>query len=134
MRTNRRAFLGALCLGLSAGCLEGYPGATGPRNPPDAPAGDPRDLPEREPLYVSDFSFEETGDGDLRAVVAVANRTDDDLTAAVVARVAVGDEEHEKRAEVNVPGGGKTEVAFDFPVAYEAFERDGSFRPSASVA
>ncbi|WP_129115733.1 transcriptional initiation protein Tat [Halegenticoccus tardaugens] len=135
MATKRRALLCALGLGLFGGCLSNPPGPTGPRTPPKSPEPTPREeTEEKPPLYVDDFEFEETAEGELRAIVTVGNRTGDDLDGTVVGLVTVGDDEHEESEDVTVAGDGVAEVRFAYPVAYEDFERNGSFTPSVTAS
>jgi hypothetical protein len=110
--------------------MAGLPGPTGPRNPPAEPENDPRQGPDREPLVVDSFDFEATDGGKLLATVVVRNRTGTERSVTVVGRAEVDGERFVETAEgVEVPGEGTLAVDLVFDASYEAFERDGSFRP-----
>ena len=117
---KRRSALGLLAASLSlpAGCLSDAPGVTGPRNPPSAPADDPREPPEREPLRITEFDFGESDDGRLRVFGTVENRTETERRATVRVSVTT-DETYERTVEVDVPAGSTAEFEVVFDLAYE---------------
>lgn len=133
---RRRSFLGALAAlaaGAGGGCLADPPGATGPRSPPTGPPTDDEWGPVENPLFVSTFALEPTADGDLRATVDVGNRSAGARTGTVTGVLVVGGRRSERSTTVRVAGSGRATAALVYPVAYDAFERDGSFEPTVST-
>ncbi|SFR68818.1 transcriptional initiation protein Tat [Halogeometricum limi] len=119
---TRRTFLRALpasVLAVGGGCLGSPPRGTGPRRPPDAPAGQPRQTPEKDELYVERFDFEATDSGGLRVFGAVGNRGDVERVATVRVRVTVGGESYTDEEDVTV-GPGETAT---FSTAFEVTEK-----------
>lgn len=110
---------------LLGGCLGSLPGATGPRNPPDPPADQPRRTPDRPDLVVGAFDFEEGDDGALRVFGTVENRGDVRRTATVRAAARVDDDSHVRETSVDVDAGSTAEWAVTFDVAYDAFAAGG---------
>ncbi|ELZ98825.1 hypothetical protein C440_00675 [Haloferax mucosum ATCC BAA-1512] len=127
---ERRRFLGVVAVGLSSGCLSGLPGATGPRNPPEAPAGKPRETPEVPPVRVSAVDFEATEDGRVRVFGDIVNDAESERVVTVEIRIEIKDEESVKTQEVTVPSGGKTPFETVFDVSYNAFTRNGNLNVS----
>ncbi|WP_435184368.1 transcriptional initiation protein Tat [Halobellus sp. EA9] len=126
---DRRTVLAAATGSLSAllgGCLGAAPGATGPRHPPDAPAGEPRRTTAPPPLGVGTFDFEATDAGDLRVFGTVRNRSEAERTATVTVTVGLGEEEFEREASLAVPAGETAEWSVTFDVAYERFTTNGN--------
>lgn len=136
---RRRRLLAAAPLALG-GCLGTLPGPTGPRNPPEETPDDGRnegpdgDGGEEEPLAFEDFEFVERDDGQLRVVVIVANRTDEEREATVRGEVETGEGDEEstfaETVEVTVPAGGEARAVLDYAIPYDEFSENGSFRPS----
>lgn len=107
------------------GCLSRLPRATGPRNPPDAPADQPRETPDRPDVVVGTFDFEATDDGALRVFGTVENRGDVQRTGTVRVTVGVGGDEFVREASVTVASGATAEWAVTFDVAYDRFAGGG---------
>jgi hypothetical protein len=122
---ERRRLLGLVAIGLSSGCLSGLPNATGPRNPPEAPAGEPRDAPEVPPVRIANFDYESTDDGRLRVFGSVVNDAGSERVATVRVRAVVDDTESVREARVTVPSGETASFAVDFDVEYDRFARSG---------
>ncbi|RDZ45432.1 transcriptional initiation protein Tat [Haloferax sp. Atlit-10N] len=127
---ERRRLLGLVAVGLSSGCLGSLPGATGPRNPPDAPAGEPRDTPEVPPVRISEVDFEATDDGRLRVFGTVVNDSGAERIATVEARVSVRDEESTRSQELAVPAAGSADFAIEFEFEFDAFRNNGDLNVS----
>ncbi|MFB6090311.1 MAG: transcriptional initiation protein Tat [Halobellus sp.] len=111
---------------LLGGCLGSAPGATGPRNPPDAPADEPRRTDAPPAVSVGTFDFEATDGGDLRVFGTVRNRSDVERNATVTVTVSLDDDEFERQTSLAVPAGGSAEWSVTFDVAYERFTKNGS--------
>ena len=124
-RMKRRRLLGLVAVGLSSGCLEGLPTATGPRNPPEAPAGEPRDTPEVPPVRITTFDFESTDDERLRVFGEVVNDAGSERTVTVRVRVTVGGSESVRDTDVTVPSGETAPFSVEFDVEYDAFASNG---------
>ncbi|KAB1189259.1 MULTISPECIES: transcriptional initiation protein Tat [Haloferax] len=122
---ERRRLLGLVALGLSSGCLGALPNATGPRNPPEAPAGEPRNTPEVPPVRISDFDFESTDDGRLRVFGEVVNDAGSERVATVRVRIVVGGSESIRDADVTVPSGETASFSVEFDAQYGDFAKNG---------
>jgi hypothetical protein len=107
------------------GCVGRLPRATGPRNPPDAPADQPRETPDRPDLVVGTFDFEATDDGTLRVFGTVENGGDVQRTGTVRVTVGVGGDEFGREAPVTVESGETREWAVTFDLAYDRFTAGG---------
>ncbi|WP_042666651.1 hypothetical protein [Haloferax sp. ATB1] len=127
---ERRRLLGVVAVGLSSGCLGSLPGATGPRNPPEAPAGDPRDTPAVSPVRIEDIDYEATDDGRLRVFGSVLNDGGAERLTTVEVRVTVGGERSTRSQELAVPAGGTADFAVEFEFGYDAFREDGDLNVS----
>ena len=114
---------GAALLG---GCLGSWPSATGPRNPPDAPAGQPRQPPEQADLAVGTFDFEADDAGALRVFGTVENRGDAQRTATVTVTARIDGESFVRETSLSVEPDGTAEWSATFETAYEEFERGGT--------
>ncbi|WP_311171725.1 transcriptional initiation protein Tat [Halobellus ordinarius] len=110
---------------LLGGCLDSLPGATGPRNPPSAPEGEPRQTADQPALAVDSFDFERTEEGTLRVFGTVENRRDVQRTATVRVIVTADGDEFIRETDVTVDAGETTEWAVSFDVAYNAFTSGG---------
>ena len=108
-----------------SGCVGRFPRATGPRNPPDAPADQPRETPDRSDLVVGTFDFEATDDGALRVFGTVENGGDVQRTGTVRVTVGVGGDEFVREASVTVASGATAEWSVTFDVAYDRFAGGG---------
>jgi hypothetical protein len=125
---TRRAVLSALSasvLALLGGCLGSPPRGTGPRRPPDPPAGQSRRTPDRPDLYVETFDFEATESGALRVFGDVGNRGGVERSATVRVRVTVAGEAYARETTVSVQPGETASFAVTFGVSQEAFLRGG---------
>ncbi|ELK47553.1 transcriptional initiation protein Tat [Haloferax volcanii] len=127
---ERRRLLGLVAVGLSSGCLGSLPGATGPRNPPAAPAGNPRDTPEVSPVRIEDIDYEATDDGRLRVFGSVLNDGGAERLTTVEVRVTAGGERTTQSRELTVPAGGTADFEIEFDVEYDAFSDDGDLNVS----
>ncbi|MFB6251278.1 MAG: transcriptional initiation protein Tat [Halobellus sp.] len=126
---RRRTFLGMSAGVLSTvfgGCLGTAPRATGPRNPPEAPAGQPRQTPPPPDLVVGTFDFEATDAGALRVFGTVGNRSDVQRTAMVTVTADVGGEQFQTQTSVTVDADSTAEWSVTFDVGYERFVSNGS--------
>lgn len=121
---KRRALLQVLALGLSSGCLGALPGPTGPRNPPEAPAGQSR-TPKRV-LSIETWDSGETDEGTLRVFGTIRNTGDASASATVASTVAVDEKKQTKTTDVSVSAGETAEFELVFDVSYEAFTGNGS--------
>jgi hypothetical protein len=123
---NRRSALRALTIAslLPAGCLADPPGPTGPRNPPDEPANDPRETPDPQRLRITDFDVEATEDGRLQVVGTIENRGGAERLATVRAEVTT-DERRVRTTAVEVPPESTVEFAIVFDVTHERFTERG---------
>ncbi|WP_411963515.1 transcriptional initiation protein Tat [Haloferax sp. YSMS24] len=122
---ERRRLLGLVAVGLSSGCLSGYPTATGPRNPPEAPADEPRETPEVPSVRIVTFDFESTDDGRLRVFGEVVNDSGSERVVTVRVRVAVGENESVRDTDVSVPSGETEPFSVEFDVEFDAFASNG---------
>ncbi|KAB1196189.1 MULTISPECIES: transcriptional initiation protein Tat [Haloferax] len=122
---ERRRLLGLVAVGLSSGCLSGLPTATGPRNPPEAPAGEPRQTPEIPPVRIATFDFESTDDGRLRVFGDVVNDAGSERTVTVRVRVTVDGDESIRDTDVTVPSGETASFGVVFPLEYDTFASGG---------
>lgn len=130
---KRRALLATLPFAL-AGCLSGYPGPTGPRNPPIEPEDNPRDAPPQKPLVAGGFEFEEADNGSLRVVLTVTNRTDNEASGTVTGTLSLNGETYEQSSSVTVGGDSESAVELLYEeVTFEAYEDANSVNFSASV-
>ena len=107
------------------GCVGRLPQATGPRNPPDAPADQPRETPDRPGLVVGTFDFEATDDGALRVFGTVENGDDVQRTGTVRVTVGVGGGEFVREAAVTVESDETSEWAVTFDLGYDRFTAGG---------
>ncbi|MGQ4555182.1 transcriptional initiation protein Tat [Halobellus sp. GM3] len=123
-RTALRVVAGATVSSL-AGCLGSLPRATGPRNPPAAPADQPRRTPDRPDLAVGTFDFEAAEDGSLRVFGTVENRGDVRRTAAVRVTARVGGEAFSRETDVAVGPGATVEWSVTLDAASDAFTSGG---------
>mgnify|MGYP006275569345 CR=1 FL=1 len=114
---------GAALLG---GCLESWPSATGPRNPPDAPAGQSRQPPEQADLVVGTFDFEADDQGALRVFGTVENRGDAQRTATVTVTARIDGESVVRETSLAVEPDGTAEWSVTFETAYEEFASGGT--------
>ena len=130
-RSAIRGCLGCLVAALG-GCVGGLPRATGPRNPPGAPADQPRETPEQPDLAVATFDFEADDDGALRVFGTVENRGDAQRTGAVRVVVDAEDEEYVRETSVTVDSGSTAEWTITFDVGYGRFAAGGGI--SVSIA
>ena len=130
-RSAIRGWLGCAAAALG-GCVGRLPRATGPRNPPDAPADQPRSTPEPPDLAVGTFDFEAGDDGALRVFGTVANRGDARRTGTVRVTVGVGGEEFVRETAVAVNPDATAEWAVTVDVAYDRFVGGGEI--SVTVA
>jgi hypothetical protein len=125
---DRRSALRAIVPAVAAllgGCLDSLPGATGPRNPPSAPEGEPRQTADQLALAVGSFDFERTEDGMLRVFGTVENRGDVQRTATVRVNIRIDGDEVARETDVTVEPGETAEWAVTFDVAYDAFTSGG---------
>ncbi|WP_416839781.1 transcriptional initiation protein Tat [Haloferax sp. DFSO52] len=122
---ERRRLLGLVAVGLSSGCLGGLPNATGPRNPPEAPAGEPRETPEVPPVRIATFDFESTDDGHLRVFGEVVNDAGSERLVTVRVRVKVGETESIRDTGVRVASGETASFSVEFDTEYDAFASGG---------
>ena len=125
---ERRTVLGAAGVSLAAllgGCLGAFPRATGPRNPPDAPADQPRQTPDRPDLVVGTFDFEADDEGSLRVFGTVENRGDVQRTATVTVTARVDGEAFVRETSLAVDPGATAEWSVTFDVSYEEFASGG---------
>ncbi|MFC7203491.1 transcriptional initiation protein Tat [Haloferax namakaokahaiae] len=122
---ERRRLLGLVAVGLSTGCLGSLPSADGPRNPPEAPAGAPRQTPAVPDVRISTFDIEETEDGRLRVVGEVVNDAASERTANVRIRVVVGGEESVQTLEISIPAGETEPFEAVFETTFEEFSKGG---------
>ncbi len=127
-RSAIRGGLGCLTAALG-GCVGGLPRATGPRNPPDAPADQPRETPERPDLTVATFDFE-ADDGALRVFGTVENRGDARRTGTVRVTVGIDGDEFVRETSVTVDSDATAEWAVTFDVAYDRFIGGGDISVS----
>ena len=107
------------------GCVGRLPRATGPRNPPDAPADQPRETPDRPDVVVGTFDFEATDDGALRVFGTVENGSGVQRTGTVRVTVGVDGDEFVREASVTVESGETSEWAVTFDLAYDRFAGGG---------
>ena len=121
---KRRGLLAAAMVTLT-GCASGLPRASGPRTPPNAPAGSRERTTARPDLYVKTFDVEPRDDGDLRVFGTVANRGDVRRTGTVTATVTAGGESPTNSVEVSVDAGGEADFEIPFDVSYETFSDSG---------
>ena len=124
-RAAIRGCLGCLAAALG-GCAGRLPRATGPRNPPNAPADQPRETPDRPDLAVATFDFEADDDGALRVFGTVENRGDARRTGTVRVVVEVDDEEFVRETAVTVDSDSTTEWTVTVDVAYDRFVAGGN--------
>lgn len=125
---SRRAVLRALpasVLGVLCGCVGSAPHGTGPRRPPDPPAGQSRRTPERPDLYVASFDFGATDEGNLRVFGDVGNRGDAERVGTVRVEVTVDGETHVRETAVTVAAGSTASFSVTFDVSQKAFARGG---------
>ena len=124
---RRSAIRGCLaCLAAAlGGCIGRRPRATGPRNPPDAPADRPRRTPAPPELVVGTFDFEAGADGALRVFGTVESRADARRTGTVRVTVGVDGEEVVGETTVTVDPGDTAEWAVGFGIAYDRFAAGG---------
>lgn len=122
---TRRRVLQVVVAGLSAGCLGSAPGATGPRRPPEAPAGEPRTTPTRPDLYVETFDFGATDDGALRVFGEVGNRGAAERVARVRVAVTLDGERSVRETSVTVPPESSAAFEVEFEVAESEFLSGG---------
>ena len=124
---RRSAIRGCLaCLAAAlGGCVGRLPRATGPRNPPDAPADQPRRTPEPPDLVVGAFDFEADEDGALRVFGTVESRADARRTGTVRVTVGVDGDETVRETTVAVDPGETAEWAVGFGIAYDRFAAGG---------
>ncbi|WP_144902871.1 transcriptional initiation protein Tat [Halobellus captivus] len=118
--------------GLLGGCLGSFPSATGPRNPPDPPADQPRRTPDRPDITVASFDFEADDDGALRVFGTVENRGDAQRTATVTVTVRSAGETFERESTVTVDPDQTAEWTVTFDVAYDDFLSDGDLNVDAA--
>ncbi|MBB6645451.1 transcriptional initiation protein Tat [Halobellus ruber] len=128
-RTAIRGCLAGAATAL-AGCVGRLPRATGPRNPPDAPADQPRRTPDRPALTVATFDFEADDDGRLRVFGTVENRGDARRIGTVRVAVDVDGEAFVREISVTVDSGATAEWAVSFDVAYDRFASGGGISVS----
>ena len=128
-RSAIRGCLGCLAAALG-GCVGRVPRATGPRNPPDAPADQPRETPDRPDLAVGTFDFEAGDDGALRVFGTVENRGDVQRTGTVRVAVDVADEEFVRETAVTVDSDATTEWTVSFEITYDRFAAGGGISVS----
>jgi len=124
-RSAIRGCLGCLVAALG-GCAGRLPRATGPRNPPNAPADQPRETPDRPDLAVATFDFEADDDGTLRVFGTVENRGDARRTGTVRVVVGVDDEELVRETDVAVDSDSTAEWTVTVDVAYDRFAAGGN--------
>ncbi|RYJ13855.1 transcriptional initiation protein Tat [Halogeometricum borinquense] len=124
-RTVLRA-LPASVLALLGGCLGSPPHGTGPRRPPDAPAGQSRQTPEKPDLYVKTFDFDKTENGNLRVFGDVGNRGDVERVATVQVRVTRNGKEYTQETTVTVASGTTASFSVTFGISQETFLNGGS--------
>jgi hypothetical protein len=124
-RTALRVVAGTVTA-LLGGCLGELPGATGPRNPPEAPADQPRETPERPDLVVETFDFEAADSGALRVFGRVDNRGDVRRTATVRVIATVDGDEFVRESPVSVDPGETAEWAVTFDLTYDTFASGGN--------
>ncbi|WP_336025385.1 hypothetical protein [Halobellus salinisoli] len=125
---ERRRALRAAGVSLTAllgGCLGSWPRATGPRNPPDAPADQPRRTPEQPDLVVGTFDFEADDEGALRVFGTVENRGDAERTGTVVVTVQTDGGSATREVDVAVDPDETVEWSVTFDVAYDEFAAGG---------
>jgi hypothetical protein len=122
---KRRSVLGMVAASLSAGCVGAWPQPTGPRGPPEAPEGQPR---EQSPLRIESWDFGEADSGLLRVFGTVQNDRDASAEATVEVRVRAGEQRYERTTTVDVPAGATAEFEIEFDVEYDTFVGDGSIR------
>lgn len=130
--STRRRVLQVLVVGLSSGCLGSAPGATGPRGPPEEPAGRLRTTPTRPDLYVETFDFGATDGGALRVFGDVGNRGAAERVGVVRVAVTVNDETSVREANVTVPPEGSAPFEVEFEVAESEFLSGGELDVSVS--
>jgi len=124
-RSAIRGCLGCLVAALG-GCAGRLPRATGPRNPPNAPADQPRETPDRPDLAVATFDFEADDDGTLRVFGTVENRGDARRTGTVRVVVGVDDQELVRETDVAVDSDSTAEWTVTVDVAYDRFAAGGN--------
>jgi hypothetical protein len=124
---RRSALRGCLCCLTAAlgGCAGQLPRATGPRNPPEAPAGQPRETPDPPELVVGTFDFAPDDDGTLRVFGTVVNRGGARRTGSVRVTVRAGGDELVRETDVTVDPGATAEWAVGFDVAHDQFTAGG---------
>ncbi|WP_396612562.1 transcriptional initiation protein Tat [Haloferax sp. S1W] len=122
---ERRRFLGLAAVGLSSGCLSNLPDATGPRTPPNPPAGEERYTPETPPVRIATFDVEETDDGRLRVVGEVVNDSETERVATVKVRVKAGETESTRTVGVTIPSGETVPFSVEFEIAFDTFAKGG---------
>lgn len=125
LSVKRRAVLGVLALSLTGGCVDTWPGATGPRGPPDAPDDEPRDP---EAVQIDGWDFGETDAGLLRVFGTVSNDGERSAAATVEITVRAGETEYQQTTTVDVPAESTAEFDVEFDVEHETFIEDGSIR------
>lgn len=116
--------LASVALGLSAGCLGSLPRATGPRKPPEAPTGQPRD--PGSSLSIETWDYGEADDGSLRVFGTVRNSGGREATATVAATAKAGEEKATETVDVTVPAGGTAKFDVVFGLTYDEFSKNGS--------
>lgn len=122
---ERRRLLGLVAVGLSTGCLGSLPRANGPRNPPNAPAGEPRQTPEIPSVRIATFDIDETEDGRLRVFGEIVNDAASVRTATVRIRVVADGDESIQTVEVEVQSGETAPFEAEFDTTFEAFAKKG---------
>ena len=126
---ERRTVLGGAGVSITAllgGCLSAFPSATGPRNPPDAPADQPRRTPEQSDLVVGTFDFEAGEEGALRVFGTVENRGDAQRTATVTVTARIDGEPFVRETSLTVDPGATAEWSVTFDLPYEEFASGGT--------
>ena len=116
---------GVSAAALLGGCLESFPSAAGPRNPPEAPADQPRRTPDRPDIVVGTFDFEADDEGALRVFGTVENRGDAQRTATVTVTARIDGEPFVRETSLAVDPGETAEWSVTFDVDYEAFASGG---------
>lgn len=120
---KRRSVLGLFAAVLSAGCVDDWPTATGPRGPPEQPEGQPRDTGA---LRIDNWDFGETESGQLRVFGTVENDGATAAQAVVEVVVSADDQQYEQTQVVDVPAGESAEFDVAFDLEYETFLQSGS--------
>ncbi len=130
---KRRALLGTLISLPITGCLADLPGPTGPQHPPKEPKGNPRETSEKPPVSITDFGFESTDAGTLKATVTVTNNTNTDRSVTITGKVIIAKKTYTQTAQTTAPASGSAGVALTYgQVSFEKFNKNGQFYPTVS--